>query len=60
MKSEKEQKLDTRFNKSVSTVVDYLSALYKPLEKSGEKPQEPVDFDGFGTEHASFLLKRKE
>ena len=60
MKSERDKKLDTTFNNNVSTVVDYLSDLYKPLKNTDKKPEETVDFDGFGTEHARFLLKRKE
>ncbi len=45
---------------------DYLRTLLNRVEKkttddaaAEEKTEETVDFDGFGTKHASFLLKTK-
>ena len=63
--SEKKLKaIDPAYNNTSATVVDYLETLYGEdlkLEKDDENtPKRQINFDAFGTEHASFLLGKEE
>lgn len=68
MKNKKELESDEvnpRFNQTAATVVDYLEELCRETdvagsEKQAETSEKEVNFDGFGTEHASFLLRDKK